>query len=747
MACVLPGWLFVGYLTVTALERGRQSLDQSLSAAAHGQMRVVEREMAAVEASLQALATSPSLEQRDYAAFHAQAQVVLRHSPGLNIVLLGPAGEQIINTLQPPGTPLPVKPPELFARVRESQRPVLSDIFIGPITGRPLISLVVPVIRDGRLVNVLGMSLDAEHLGPILNQDGAPDSWAAAIFDSKGVIVARTWEPEKYVGQKAGVAFQAAFRASSRGMVEATTLEGIPILAAFARSERYGWTMSVAVPKVVLEAELRRSFWISLSAGAALLLVGLFLAHRISRGITRPVQTLIASAEAIGHGAPLPAEPLELLEAEEVRRALAAAAALIEKRTVERDLARIGEIEIQLQHRTLRALNDIAALPGANTDWQLVESLRLGAGHFGLPLGIISRIEDDIYTVLHHCAPEGADLEDGRQFSLGQTYCALTLEMDGVMAIAHMKLSDHAHHPCYAEFGLEAYIGAPLYVRNRRFGTVSFSSLEPQTREFDEGDKEFMRLLTRWIGTVIERQLSDAEIATARQDLERSNVELEQFAYVASHDLRQPLRMISSYLSLIQRRLGSGLEGELEDFFGFAVDGAKRMDRMILDLLDYSRTGRDKTPFEAVALADALADALANLHVPVAEAGATVTVGSGLPTVLGHRTELVRLFQNLIGNAIKYRSAERPIQVSVDGRSAGPDWIVSVSDNGIGVPAEDRERAFVIFQRLVMPDAYEGTGLGLAVCRKIVEAQGGRIWIEDGIDGGISVCFALPREG
>jgi PAS domain S-box-containing protein len=244
-----------------------------------------------------------------------------------------------------------------------------------------------------------------------------------------------------------------------------------------------------------------------------------------------------------------------------------------------------------------------------------------------------------------------------------------------------------------------------------------------------------------------ESRISEANrtLEQQTQQLQAVNAELEQFAYVASHDLRQPLRMISSYLTLIERKLGPQMTEELQTFFGFATGGAKRMDRLILDLLDYSRTGRRTNPLEPVALTDAVADSLVNLDVAVTEAQATVTVDKDMPVVSGDHMELVRLFQNLIGNAIKYRAPDRRPMVELGWRDEDGHWTIQVRDNGIGIAPEDRERAFLIFQRLVAKEAYEGTGIGLAVCRKIVENHGGRIWIEDGLDGGTSVCFSLPR--
>ncbi|MGC2856778.1 PAS domain-containing protein [Novispirillum sp. DQ9] len=232
----------------------------------------------------------------------------------------------------------------------------------------------------------------------------------------------------------------------------------------------------------------------------------------------------------------------------------------------------------------------------------------------------------------------------------------------------------------------------------------------------------------------------------AEQDLLRSNADLEQFAYVASHDLRQPLRMISSYLTLIERSLGPKVEGDLKDFLDFAVDGARRMDRLIIDLLEYSRIGCMSRPHAPLPLDEVVGEALRNLTVPIAESAAEVAVESPLPTVAGDHGEMVRLFQNLIGNAIKYADPGRPPRIAVtcarDARAG--TWTVSVRDNGTGIDPRHFDRIFGVFQRLVTRSEIEGTGIGLAVCRKIAEHHGGRIWVESVPGEGSTFHVLLP---
>ena len=225
-------------------------------------------------------------------------------------------------------------------------------------------------------------------------------------------------------------------------------------------------------------------------------------------------------------------------------------------------------------------------------------------------------------------------------------------------------------------------------------------------------------------------------------ELRRSNEDLEQFAYVASHDLQEPLRMVTSYLQLLRKRYQGKLDPDADDFIGFAVDGAERMQRLILDLLAYSRVGTRAKAFEPTDGNAVLQDALMNLQVALQESGAVVT-HSPLPTVWSDPVQLTQLFQNLIGNGLKFR-AEKPPTVRIEAKREENLWHFSIADNGIGIASKDFERIFIIFQRLHGRQRYPGTGLGLAICKKIVERHGGRMWVESQPGQGATFHFTIP---
>ncbi len=248
----------------------------------------------------------------------------------------------------------------------------------------------------------------------------------------------------------------------------------------------------------------------------------------------------------------------------------------------------------------------------------------------------------------------------------------------------------------------------------------------------------------RGVGSdITARKEAEVALREAHEELKRSNSELEQFAYVASHDLQEPLRMVSSYTQLLVRRYGERLEGDAKEFMNYIVDGAARMKQLIEDLLAYSRVGTRTREFHDVEVEAAVRRAVVNLHAAIEESGAAVT-WDALPAVHADELQLAQLFQNLIGNALKFRSASVP-RINIASKEVDGECEFAVKDNGIGIEAQYFERIFMVFQRLHNKAEYPGTGIGLAICKKVVERHGGRIWVESQPGVGSTFFFTLPR--
>jgi signal transduction histidine kinase len=285
------------------------------------------------------------------------------------------------------------------------------------------------------------------------------------------------------------------------------------------------------------------------------------------------------------------------------------------------------------------------------------------------------------------------------------------------------------------EAGLRAGFAFPILIGTRPAGVLEFFTGGPAAA--DPALLHVMGQIGVQLGRVVERQ-------RARGELERSNADLEAFAYVASHDLAEPLRSVAGFVALLERQYGDRLDDRAREFIAYAIDGVERMQRMIDDLLLYARAGTTDLRLERVDAADLVARALRDLGTAVAERGAVVEVGE-LPALRGDPGQLQRVFQNLLGNAIKFTAPGVAPRVSVSGRTAEGASEIAVTDNGIGIDPAQVEHAFEMFARIPGgAPASQGTGLGLAISRRIVERHGGRLWVEPNAGGGSVFRLTLP---
>jgi signal transduction histidine kinase len=271
--------------------------------------------------------------------------------------------------------------------------------------------------------------------------------------------------------------------------------------------------------------------------------------------------------------------------------------------------------------------------------------------------------------------------------------------------------------------------------------TANFA-LGVEVAERKRAEAEVQRHARELEHEMAERRRAEVEVAKKTSELERSNSELEHFAYVASHDLQEPLRIINGYLQLLARRYKGKLDDSAEEFIDFAVEGGKRLQRMINDLLTYSKVGRI-SDFTHVDCSDLFDRTVPNLRTSIEESGAVITRGE-LPRVLAVETQLEHLFQNLISNAIKYRRGDTAPSVHVSAKQKGDEWLFACSDNGIGIDPKHSERVFVMFERLHGRDKYSGTGIGLALCKKVINNHRGSIWVESKPGEGSTFYFTIP---
>ncbi|WP_068431401.1 PAS domain-containing protein [Magnetospirillum sp. XM-1] len=690
-----------------------------------------------------------------------------------------------------PFRPLSIAEREYFKLHRDTPADMaqVSAPVIGAVTGNQVIIVSRRLFNpDGGFAGVAGATMRADAFQAFFQTLSLGDGSIVNLQRGDGVILARHPVRDGAVGSK--VDNSKVFPAISEGGVKGTAvttspLDGVARVTAFRRIERYGLVLIAAIPVETVLGEWRRqTIRLAGMVGTGILsLTALFvmLLRRYHNEVAartelKNSEATLSRAQSVAHIGSWQVElPTDRVRwSEETYRifglspgipvSMAAVMEMIHPEDRERVREGLDALRggggFEVEHRIIAASGEVK--------WVTARA-QITKSETGEPLEILGTVQD----ITEKMRAETAIRE----------HQALLLEVQSVANLGYydydMRTDRWRSSPILDEiFGI-----GPDYPRS---GQGWLDLVTPDMRaemaaylgEVQAGDHDFDRAYTitrhgdrapRWVaglgkverdadgkpvrmvGTIrdiTEQRRAEQELRDKAAELERSNTELEQFAYVASHDLREPLRMVSSYVDLLARRYGDKLGDDAREFIAFAKDGASRMDRLILDLLEYSRIGRITRPMLPVALGPVVERALRALAPKIEESGAEIaTPPEVLPTVLGDGEELMRLFQNLIGNAIKYRSPERAPVISIEAENTGKEWIITVVDNGIGIEPKYYDRVFLIFQRLHRRGEFEGTGIGLAVCKKIVEHHGGRIWVTSTPGEGTRFSVTLPPIG
>ncbi|SNZ13239.1 PAS domain S-box-containing protein [Natronoarchaeum philippinense] len=372
---------------------------------------------------------------------------------------------------------------------------------------------------------------------------------------------------------------------------------------------------------------------------------------------------------------------------------------------------------------------------------QVDELLTIGADYLGVPYGFLTDIDvaaeaggDGTQTIVTSVGSH-EQLQSGASCPLGESYCRTTIESNDLQAIHDAPAAGWEADPAYERFNLGSYIGGSVYVDGDLEGTVCFAGSAPRDEAFSERERALVWIISQWVSHQREQQ-------RRRKELRQRNERLQQFAYIASHDLQEPLRMVSSYIDLLDSEYGDEFDEEAREYMDFAIDGADRMRNMIDDLLKFARVESEAEQPHSVDPNEAIDDVLDDLQLSIKESDASVTVGE-LPEVRADPNQLRQLFQNLVANAIDYAGDEPP-EIDIDAENGINGVLFTVSDQGIGIPEQQQDNIFQVFTRGTRDDGTDNTGIGLAICQRIVTRHGGDIWVDSEPDEGTTFCFTLP---
>ena len=651
-------------------------------------VNAIDRDFGSAQLVLGALATSPHLKNQDFRSFHTQAREALRLGIINNIALIDASGQQLMNTAIPFGEALPkTGVMALNEHIFKTGMPEVTDLTIGAVLKKPLIAVAVPVLNGQTVAYTLTGVILPVQLQKTMTNHGVPADQIVVVFDRAGVIAARSRELERFLGKGIAPGLAQRLKEVNEGAFEIVSLEGIPVLSVFSRSATSGWGAAIGIPVSVLTADLRHFMWLLMGVAGFLLATSLALAWWLGGRISNAVVQLVQPSLDLAHGKAVHVPRLAVKEADELGQTLVMTS---------------------------------VALESANTALQNSEARMRG---------ILESAMDAIITV------------DDRQIVVMFNAAAVTMfscpaqEAIGSPLTRFIPVRLPVQYADFVETHTQTDSNHPVIDSN---GVMV--GLRPDGEEFPveltasvvtEADIELCTLIIRDVSEKIQ----------ARVALERSNRDLKQFAFVASHDLKTPLRSIGGFVQLLAKGHSHVFNASANALVERTLSAVRRLEQLTDDLLRYAQIDTAVIVLVPIDMSEVGHEVISLLDASIAQTNGVVTMDV-LPCVMGDRTQLVQLLLNLIGNGLKYCKARAPL-VHLGATQQEGVWVFSVTDNGIGIDAKHFEKVFEVFKRLHSPTEYSGTGIGLAVCKRIVDAHGGKIWVTSELGVGSTFSFTI----
>ena len=751
LAAIVPVVVFATVVVILLWRHDRDATEARLRNTARALALAVDREAMSTVTTLNALASSEHLDRPDLRAFHATARRALESQRGagwLTVLLISRDGDQILDAARPFGAPLPrtIAPQEL-AEVAATGRPAVSGLVTGTALDRPLVSVRVPVTRDGVTRYVLAASIDPDTFGALLRQQKIPPDWLSSVFDARGLTVARTVAPERFVGLPAGQHILDAMKQAEDGWMRAVTRDDRTVYAAYSRAPFAGWTVTFSVPAELIDAPLQRSLITLIVGGALLTLLGVILAAGLSRRLATPIAELARSAAALGRGEAPTRVGGHVDEVREVAEALERAG----------EDRRRAEIALRQESSVLDAMNRAGRALSAELDLQKVvqavtdAATAVSGAAFGAFFYNVIDARGESFMLY---AISGVPRETFASFPMPRNteIFAPTFRGDGPI-----RLDDVRKDPRYCKSGphfgmpsghlpVASYLAVPVVSRSGEvIGGLFFGHPEPA--RFGAREEQVVVGLAAQAAIAVDNARLYEKEQQARFEAEGANRTKDEFLATLSHELRTPLNAILGWARMLQ---GGGLAQDARDkALSVIVRNATVQSQLIEDLLDVSRIVSGKLKLEARPVMPApVVEAAVDTVRPAAEAKGVrlqQVLDPAAGPVLGDPERLQQVVWNLLSNAVKFTPRGGRVHASV--RRISSHVEIVVSDTGPGIPAALLP---VIFDRFRQADsssrrAHGGLGIGLALVRHLVEMHGGTVEAySPGRDQGSTFTVKLP---